>query len=403
MNGGMQRCFHILHQLSRHCKVTAIINQDETTFKKAIQFFPELGTVEIYSTKNEPKIADVFSLLPFKIKNALRYRWYKRSFSATTDSNLLLYYPVLKRLLKKERFDLVIIENLDTINAIDIIRRHAKNIPILYDAHNVDSRLAEEKVARGLLPKEYLRSIKQAESNLYKTVDGILACSEKDLSEFKQMNGQQLKGVVVPNGVYLEDKLFDEGVQTENPGYILFCGSLNYEPNAEGLNWFYHQIWPIVRKQFPALQLLVVGSGNLPKHLTYLTKDNSLYFTGTVEDVKPYYNKAAVAIVPLISGSGTRLKILEAMNFGVPVISTSKGAEGIDCIDNTNLIIADSEELFIRSVAELLYQKQKRIFLQQNARLLAEKKYDWTVIGKDMTNFIYKDLFKNVIKPAAGV
>lgn len=388
MNGGMQRCFHILHQLALHFKVTAIINQDKEGFEKSLVAFPALSSVNIYSTKNEKEHSDLFSFFPYRIKNALRYRWYKRSFADTTDSNFLLYYPVLKKVLKKKKFDLVILENLDTINAVDIIRRYDKNVPVFYDAHNVDSQLAEEKAAKGILPLAFMHSIKKTESNLYKTVDGILTCSTKDLIEFKEINQGQLNGQVVPNGVFLEDDLFADEVQSENPKYIMFCGSLNYEPNTDGLNWFYDQIWPIVQTQFPTLQLLVVGSGNLPDHLIHLTRDSSLYFTGRVEDVKPYYNKAAVAIVPLQSGSGTRLKILEAMNFGVPVVSTSKGAEGIVCKHEVDILIANEKNHFALAIIDLCNNKDKRLFIQKNGRELMKRNYDWNIIGMMMYDFI---------------
>lgn len=395
MNGGMQRCFHILHQLALHFKVTAIINQDKVEFEKALNSFPALVSVDVYSTKNEKEPVDLFSLLPRRIKNAMRYRWYKRTFAGTTDSNFLKYYLLLKSILKKNSFNAVILENLDTINAVDIIRRYDKKTVIIYDTHNVGSLLAEEEVEKGIMKTANMLAIHQAEQNLYKTVNAVLTCSDKDLDEFKKMNRNILDGIVIPNGVHLEDIYYDGGVQLDVPEYIVFCGSLGYEPNTEGLDWFYKSIWPKVKEMFPALTLLVLGSGKLPAHLLYMAVDKSLLFTGTVEDVKLWYNKASIAIAPLKSGSGTRLKILEAMGLGLPVIATSKGAEGIDYQEGENIIIADDDKAFVDELAMLLTNKKKRMLIQRAGRELMKKEYEWNIIGRRMASYLHQKIAEN--------
>jgi glycosyltransferase involved in cell wall biosynthesis len=139
---------------------------------------------------------------------------------------------------------------------------------------------------------------------------------------------------------------------------------------------------------FPELKLLIVGSGQLPEGFEPLMIDPSLVFTGSVADVKPFYEKAAVAIVPLLNGSGTRLKILEAMSFGLPVVSTAKGAEGIDYSEGMDILLANDEIEFANKLTSLLENKEKRILMSKAGRELVEKKYDWNLIGKLMCNFI---------------
>lgn len=388
MNGGMQRCFHILHQLALHFKVTAIINQDKVEFEKALNSFPALASVDVYSTKNESPIKDLFNLLPYKLQNALRYRWYKKNFKGPADGLFLQYYPVLVKLLKRHKYDTIILENLASLNAVSIIRKFDKSVKIVYDAHNVDSNLALVAVEKGAMKKESLFLINKVERSLYKNVNAILTCSKKDLDDFVRMNDNRLSAVVIPNGVSVVNNLFDEGVNQDIPEYILFCGTLWSTPNNEGLLWFYNTIWPTVKKFFPRLKLLVVGSGIAPYSLQSLINDTSLQFTGTVDDVKPWYNKSAVAVVPLLSGSGTRLKILEAMSLGLPVISTSNGAEGITYTNGNNIIIANNENDFADEVINLLKSKAKRIAIQQSARTLVENKYDWDVVGASLYSFL---------------
>ena len=107
-----------------------------------------------------------------------------------------------------------------------------------------------------------------------------------------------------------------------------------------------------------------------------------------VEDVKSYYTKASISIVPLKTGSGTRLKILEAMSYGVPVVSTSQGAEGIDYTDGCDIIIADEGKLFAEKIIGLLNEKEQRFLIQKNARQLVERKYDWNIIGDALSEII---------------
>jgi polysaccharide biosynthesis protein PslH len=387
MNGGMQRCFHIMNQLAMNFDLTVIIHQDKHSFLKAAALYPAISSIKIYSTGEEKPHRDIFNLLPGSLENSIRYRWIKKNLIKPADGSFLKYYPLLKRLLEKYKYDIIILENLFTTNAINTVRKYAGKAAIIYDAHNVDSNLAWDLAVSLQVTTPHLRGIRKAESNLYKAVDAIFTCSQKDKSEFLKMNKHQLNAVVIPNGVCIQE-LSDHGVQMDDPVFILFCGALSTFPNSEGLLWFYNNIWPVVRKTLPQLQLLIVGSGELPQGCQQLKKDPSLVFTGPVDDVRCWYNKAAVSIVPLLSGSGTRLKILEAMSFGLAVVSTSKGAEGIDHMDGKDIIIADEAEEFANQLISLLVNKERRISIGRGGRELVVKKYNWNIIGKKIADFV---------------
>lgn len=392
MNGGMQRCFHIMHQLAKHFKLTAIIHQDKKSFSKCTEEFPAMATAEIYST-SDINVNDLFTILPTKLKEAIRSRVYMRDWRKSADGSLLKYYPILTQLLKQKKFEAIVLENLATLNAVKIIRRFDKKVKVIYDAHNVDSNLAEMAVAKFGMTNKYLVGIKRAESNLFKVVDAIFSCSQQDKDDFIKLNSK-LCTSVIPNGVIVAEK-FNEGVKKDFSQYILFCGSLSSSPNSEGLFWFYKNCWNQVKEKFPGLKLLVVGSGKAPEHLDSMFQDESVDMIGTVEDVRDWYNKAAISIVPLLTGSGTRLKILEAMSLGVPVISTALGAEGIEYTEGKNIVIQDSAADFSRGVIHLLQNKNKRVEINENARKLVEQKYDWNVIGEKLKNFFYMPFFVN--------
>jgi glycosyltransferase involved in cell wall biosynthesis len=387
LNGGMQRCFHIINQLALHFDVTAIIHQEKEAFLKAAEVYPSISRTRIHSTAEESYYNDIFNLLPNRLQDSFRYRWIRKNVIKPADGSFLKYYPVLKALLKKNRFDVIVMENLFTTNAVKAIRKYAGNATIIYDAHNVDSILLPMEAGNSRKRPKHLKGIKKAESSLYKKVDAAITCSEKDNLQFLKMNRGKLKTAVVANGVSISD-LKDGGVMEDVPRHILFCGALWTTANSEGLYWFHKQIWPEVKKVFPLLKLLIVGSGKLPDQYNTLAEDDSLVFTGAVDDVKPWYNEASVAIVPILSGSGTRLKIPEAMSLGVPVVSTAKGAEGIDYTDGVDIIIADESITFADKVIRLLRNKEQRLFIRDNGRKLVQENYDWNMIGISLANFI---------------
>jgi len=387
LNGGMQRCFHLLVQLSKHFELTAIIHQDKESFMSCTAEYPTLETARIYSTKDLIS-KDIFSILPFKFEIALRSRWYQKELFRSADSSLIKYYPLLIKLLQKQKFDFVVLEDNATLNAVKIIRRFDKKVKLLYDAHNVDSNLGKSALKRKEITPQDLRNVIKKESLLHKRVDAVFTCSRRDQQELSRLNGEDLITSVVPNGVTISNIKYNEGVYCERPEYILFCGSLWSMPNAEGLYWFCKRIWPLIYDKLPYLKLLVIGSGSLPQKYYEIIDSAQIEFFGEVSDIKPFYNKAAVSIVPLLTGSGTRLKILEAMGIGVPVVSTSIGVEGIDVTDGFDMLIADNEKLFAEKVIELLESKEFRIYIQKNANKLIREKYDWDIIGSEMADFI---------------
>lgn len=386
----MQRCFHIVNQLAKHFKLTVIINQKKNEFLLASNEYPALKNANVYSTHEAPKPKDIFKILPEKWQNAFRYRWYKKNLMVSADGNFLKYYPVLLQLLQHQKYDAIILENIATLNAVNLVRKYDKMVKIIYDAHNVESNLAADLLTNKGATEERYFSLRNAERFLYKKVDAAFACSKKDKSDFEILNNGKLPMAVVANGVNIVTSLADEAVGNDHPYCILFCAFLSTPANTEGLSWFYHSVWPEINRKFPGLKLLVAGSGKLPVSMQHLMHDTSLIFTGAVDDIKEYYNRAAVSIVPLKTGSGTRLKILEAMSYGVPVVSTSKGAEGIEYTNGSDIIIADTEQSFANSIIHLLRDKAKRFYIQQHARDLVQNKYDWNIIGQNLYDFINK-------------
>jgi glycosyltransferase involved in cell wall biosynthesis len=151
----------------------------------------------------------------------------------------------------------------------------------------------------------------------------------------------------------------------------------------------------LVLNEIPSLRLLIVGIGELPAKFAGIMNTRNIELIGEVNDLKPWYQKSAVSVVPLLTGSGTRLKVLEAMGMGVPVISTKKGAEGIDYSEGKNIVIADEENTFAKQIITLLQDKNKKMEIAEQAKALVKQKYDWNIIGNNMANSIKVILSKN--------
>lgn len=391
MNGGMMRCINLLDQLAKRFNLTIMIRQDKTSFLAATREYPALKKCTVISTTDWKYSSDLFSFLPSKFRRALRFRIWNRSLSGPADTNFLLMYPILTEILQKETFNHIILEDMAILNLAKIIRKYQPETTIIYDAYNVNTRLAKASLEASLITQKNYERIKAAESSLSDFANYVFTCSENDLEELTNMNNGKLKGFIVPNGVTIKPwRRNTDGGSGVTP-HILFCGSLNYLPNIEGLNWFYQSIWPIIKEKFSAAEFIVVGSGSPHEKLAALQNDGSIQFKGMVPEVAPFYKEASVSIVPLLSGSGTRLKILEAMSYGVPIVATTVGAEGINYLHGKNICIADSEFEFAHEILNLLQQKEKNESIALEAYRFVKESYDWDIIGGQLGTYLEKN------------
>ena len=379
-NGGALRCYHLCTELATYFDVTLITLQPasdivDTNFKN----------IKILNPAKPLKL-DGFKA---KLMNAIRYRWYMGTLKGPAEATVLDFYPVLKQLSKTETFDYVLMEHLSSIALGKAIKQFFPTALRIADQHNVDHLLYKQNYDITQPQHNQIFSLlKHQESRLYQNVDYFFACSDDDLTQFSILNQNKIKGFVVPNGTTIKSITKDKDVSHSN---LMFCGTLDYQPNKNGLLWFYKKIWPELKQSIEAISLTIVGRNGHDQAYEPLKKDYQINFVGEVGDLAPYYEKSDLAIVPLLEGSGTRLKILEAMSFGVPVISTSIGAEGIDTINNTNILIADGPEFFTSSITNVLENRPKLRCLSKNGMALIETKYNWQQIINELVNNLIKN------------
>ncbi|MCL4486518.1 MAG: glycosyltransferase family 4 protein [Chloroflexi bacterium] len=217
------------------------------------------------------------------------------------------------------------------------------------------------------------------EARIVRTFKLVVTVSRNDSAAIKRMH-HGARVICVPNGV-------DTGALTPagspRGNGVLFIGNWIYAPNADGLWHFYENIWPRIRSRLDA-QFLVVGRHPPASFAKAVRQDSSVRIAADVPDVRPYYAQARVSVVPLLNGEGTRLKILEAFALGVPVVSTTVGCEGLDVTNGETLIVADDPQRFAEAVVDLFHDPSRSKAVAGNARALAESRYDWEVVTRDL-------------------
>lgn len=258
--------------------------------------------------------------------------------------------------------------------------------------HNVEAMIWKRRVehAAGLASKVYLgiqaRRMLAYEGHVCRSVRNVIAVSDLDLRLMQSLYGVSRVNAV-PTGVdidYFAPRSSTPGLAAD----LTFVGSMDWSPNIDGMEWFLHEVFPLIRRARPDCTLSIVGR-KPPASLTAVAQsDPRITVTGTVPDIRPYLWGGRVSIVPLRIGGGTRLKIYEAMAAKAPVVSTTIGAEGLDIQDGENILIADSPQSFAERCLALLANTVERERLAANAWKLVSERYSWEVVSRSFERLL---------------
>lgn len=281
----------------------------------------------------------------------------------------------LTEILEREQFDVVQLEMLFMAPYVETIRRHSKAMIVLR-AHNVEHKIWERiaKETKTPLKRWYLnhlaKTLKEYELNALDTVDGIAAITRKDAAFFRKYCSKPV--IDIPFGVYPEQ--FTPKYEIEGKPTFYHIGSMNWMPNEEGIRWFIDEVLPKTVEKVPDFVYHLAGR-SMPEWLTTM-KNPHVDIIGEVPDAKAFVANHDVAIVPLLSGSGIRIKIIESMALGKTVITTRVGAEGILYDEEVNIIIAENKAKMVEAIRSLNENPQTAVRIGQAARQLVEKTYD---------------------------
>ncbi|MBX3164579.1 MAG: glycosyltransferase family 4 protein [Bacteroidetes bacterium] len=296
---------------------------------------------------------------------------------------------VLIEILQQNKFDIIQLEGLFMGVYINAIKKHS-TAKIVLRAHNIEHFIWNRHIARETLsPKKiYLalqnRRLKRFELSVVSKVDAVVTISKSDEEELKKLGCKKPVFTCI-TGVDVKQYQTKLNVPDKTKT-IFYFGSMDWLPNQEAITWFVENCWKAVHKTVPEAKLIVAGRG-MPPHFFHLNKPN-VEIIENVENGKAFYQQHEIMIVPLWSGSGLRIKIIEGMSYGKAIVSTTIGAEGIGYTHEKNILIADTAESFARSVISLLQNSDKRKNLEQNAAEFAMKEFDNLSVVSALVNFL---------------
>jgi glycosyltransferase involved in cell wall biosynthesis len=305
-----------------------------------------------------------------------------KRFVSTDFENKLI------EIFSKKDYDIVLMESLYVTPYIDIIRKHSK-AKIVLRSPNVEYKIWE-RVAKNTsnpLKKPYLSMLttrlKAYEKNMLPTLDGLIPVTKEDLDIFRSM-GYKGQGFSVPTGIITNSTPSVSVVEEEKS--VFHIASMNWLPNVEAVEWFLKNVWDLVLAEIPDAKFYLAGR-DMPEWLLQ-HKQKNVVVVGEVPDAKTFYASKKIMVVPILSGSGMRVKIVEGMAMGKVIVSTTVGAEGIFYTPNKNILIADAPKDFADQIIFCLRHPEFCQELSREAKNLIEKDYDNLAICKKISIFL---------------
>lgn len=291
-------------------------------------------------------------------------------------------------LLAKNTYDAAVVEQVQGTAYLRPIRR--RRVPTLLICHNVERRIWEGFAKYAPSRRKKLRAqfearrLRRFEPAVVRAATARLAVSEEDRREIERMAGVPCG--ISPNGVDIDYYAFRPRRERSPEALwrLVMTGSMNYVPNIDAAHFLMDDILPLVQRTQPMVEVAFVGSNPDSNLLAREEKESAVRFTGFVEDVRPYIAEADVFIAPLRHGSGTRLKLLEAMAQGIPIVTTSVGCEGLDVRHREHLWIADTPADFAAGIAAVITDPTLAGAMTANARALVERTYSWERIAGEL-------------------
>ncbi len=376
-NGGLIRVHHLLLNLGREHDVTAIcMEPDNDAQAQGIDIFKNHGvqieTVPVARSQKK-ELKRLYQLQSLVSPKPYQYKQYHSK--AMQDA--------VSKHLNDGNYDLLMVE-FSQMGYYEL----NTDIPSFVDQHNVEYEImhrtyeTEKSPLRKILAySEWKKYSKQEIENCEKFT-GCLTTSQRD-AEILQQRSPGMDCHVIPNGV--DSEFFRADDSEIDPNMVLFTGTISYYPNTEGILWFYKNIWPLIIAENPDATFCIAGKAPPPEVQAIADSDPAVTATGMVDDMRDYYNKAAVVVVPLRVGGGTRLKILEGMSMSKAIVSTSVGAEGIDHTNGNDILLKDTPEEFSTAVLTVMKNKALRQKLESGGRSLVEAKYDWRAVSQKLS------------------
>jgi polysaccharide biosynthesis protein PslH len=302
------------------------------------------------------------------------------------------FVDALRKLLLERQFDIVQLEGLYVCPYIPVIRKYSKSV-IVYRAHNIEHEIWERTAAlssgfRKFYLKELARRIKNLEIEVMNQYDLLVPITERDGAILDNLGNKKPRHVS-PTGIDAQ-VLIPHAKNLEHPS-LFHIGSLEWAPNQEGLIWFVEKVWPKILLKFPELKFYIAGR-QAPEWLVRRFTVPNIVFMGEVPDAYQFIKSKSIMVVPLFSGSGMRIKIIEGMALGKPIVTTPIGTEGISTENGKNILIADTENEFVSAVEQLINDMELYHNIGSNAIEYIHEKFDNLALADALSSFYKKHI-----------
>lgn len=375
INGAKLRIYNLIRELAKKHDITLLALSQTIPIEETPR---SISTLETYCRSVKVVPARIFRPVGFSI--------YKGLFSITPRSIVQTYNDEMAQLvenaLEQEIYDVVVASEVSAPSFVSLLASKIKSVPKILDAIEIELAIDAFKC------QTHLQAKIRCGLTLFKlrTFTRYMMCKTNACTVPSEMEKRNLE-VLSPTGYSIEVLPHSLDLEQYNscwgmpePNSLVFTGSFTYYPNLDAIKYFALEIFPLIRDQEPAATLKVIGNLNKVETSKF-PGYASMIFTGLLQDVKSDVARSWLSIVPLRLGSGTRLKIIESMALGTPVISTSKGAEGLEVTHGENILIADTPQDFSSAVLEVLHCTLLREKLSIGGRVLVASLYNVDVMG----------------------
>lgn len=364
-DGGNIASYHVTYYLNKagHQVTLASLNtKKHHQDPSVLQDIARVVSVDVDTTVTLwGLIGGIFSAIPYNIK-----RFKSISFE-----------KALQGILAENRFDIIQLEGSYMALYVPILRKYSE-AKIVLRSHNIEHEIWQRMSSNESNPlkKWYFNlladKIKAFENATVHTVDAVVAITDRD-REYYQNQGFKGELITINAGANLST--FKPDFSKAQRNTLCFLAGMDWMPNQQGLDWFLDEIWPSVKVKFPQIRLHIAGKA-MPEKYCRLN-DSSIQIHGLVPDAVEYLQNYEIFIVPLLSGGGMRLKVVEGMAVGKCILSTSIGAEGVDYIHHKNILIADTAQEWIHQIESVVNDSVIAQTIGKEASILAMEKYNW--------------------------
>ena len=295
------------------------------------------------------------------------------------------FHKKLSEVLAVNSYDVVQLESVFMASYIDTIKKYS-DARIVLRAHNVENIIWKRlsRATRNPVKSWYLgflsKRLKEFEKGILNKLDAITVLTREDKTTFRNMG---FKGPVYVVPVGIDTGVYNMEPSANVPMVAAHLGSMDWMPNIEGVNWFLGNVLPMLRNSGTKVPVVLAGKA-MPENI-FKQSNELLEVFDRIDDIRSFYRDKQIMIVPLLSGGGMRVKIIEGMAMGRTIVSTAIGAEGIEAEPGRNMIIADNPSEFSEAILDLARNPEKAYGIGKAARETALRKYDNVVLGKTLT------------------